>query len=157
MPPSLLHETSTSSPRERLRARRTTGRLYPVSERSEIVAAELTTPPDHVAHAMGLEDPAAQLIRRARVNLHADTPVTYSVSWLPADLREHVPELLQLERLPGGTIGGIADVTGRQVLSDCYRECARRATDIEAHYLRVTPGDPVLAGQNWWRLMQKPP
>ncbi|MGI9001874.1 MAG: GntR family transcriptional regulator [Pseudonocardia sp.] len=143
------HETSTYSPRDRLRAARTTGRLYPVSELSRIVAADLVESPEHVAHAMGTEQ-GAQVIRRARVNFHEDIAVTYSVSWLPGNLVEPVPELTTLERLPGGTIGRIAEVTGRTVLRDRYRECARRATVDEARHLGVTPGDPVLAGQNWW-------
>ena len=144
------HETSTYSPRDRLHAHRTSGRIYPVSERSEITSAGLAVPPEHVAQAMGVDDPNAQLIRRARVNLHGETPVTFSISWLPADLLEQVPELVQTERIPGGTIGRIAETTGRHVLRDCYRECARRATTEEAHRLHITEGDPVLAGQNWW-------
>lgn len=143
------HETSTYSPRDRLRASRNTGRLYPVSERSKIVAAEIVTAPEHVIQAMNIDD-NAQVIRRARVNLHGDTPVTYSISWLPEELINAVPELTTLERLPGGTIGRIAEATGRQILSDRYRECARRANEDEAKHLHVSTGDPVLAGQNWW-------
>lgn len=144
------HETSTYSPRDRLNASRTTGRLYPVSERSRIIAADLVTPPPHVADAMSIDNGDHQVVRRARVNFHEDTPVTYSVSWLPGDLIEAVPELTMLERLTGGTIGRIAEKTGRRVLRDCYRECARRATAEEATHLAVQSGDPVLAGQNWW-------
>lgn len=145
------HETSTYSPRDRLRASRTTGRLYPVSERSRITAADLVTPPPHVADAMNIDSEGnQQVIRRARVNFHGDTPVTYSVSWLPGNLIDDVPELTTIERLPGGTIGRIAERTGRRVLRDCYRECARRATEEEATHLAVQTGDPVLAGQNWW-------
>jgi DNA-binding GntR family transcriptional regulator len=144
------HETSTYNPRDRIRASRTTRHIYPPSEKSRIISAGIVTPPTHVSEAMHLNSDQPQAIRRERVNYHGETPVTHSVSWLPADLATAVPELVGTERIPGGTIGRIAEVTGRQVLRDCYRECARRATPDEAHHLNVQPGDPVLAGQNWW-------
>lgn len=144
------HETSTYSPRDRLKASRTIRHIYPPSEKSQILDATVVKPPQHVIEAMHLENENPLAIRRERINFHGDTPVTHSVSWLPADLAKTVPELIRPERIPGGTIGRIAEVTGRQVLRDCYRECARRATTTEAAHLKVQPGDPVLAGQNWW-------
>jgi DNA-binding GntR family transcriptional regulator len=142
--------TSTYTPRNRLRAMRgKAGRIYPPSERAEIVSAEVVRAPDRVAEAM-LLDLGAEVIRRERVTLHADQPVTYSISWLPGELAEQVPALVSTDRIPGGTVKAVEAATGRKVTHDTYRECARRATPTEATRLQVQAGDPVLAGENVW-------
>lgn len=142
-------ERSTLTPRDRLAAMGRTGRIYPHSERSEVVSAELVEAPDYVAEAMGKEA-GTRVVRRERVTFHEDTAVTHSISWMPGELAELVPELLSTERIPGGTVGAVRERTGRLVVRDTYRECARRATDVEAERLGVQAGDPVLYGQNAW-------
>jgi DNA-binding GntR family transcriptional regulator len=144
------HKTSTFSPHQRLRAQQDTSRAHPASDEARITAAGLATPPKDVAEAMSLDDPPPQLIRRARVHLFLNVAVEYSISWLPADLLEAVPELAEPHRIPHGTAGRIAEVTGRTVRRVCYRQCGRTATDEEAHHLGITPGSPILAGENWW-------
>jgi DNA-binding GntR family transcriptional regulator len=144
-------ETSTFTPRDRLNAMRRSGRIYPPSERADILAAELVPPPPHVAEAMAGEDgPPETVVRRVRVTYHSDRPVTVSTSWMPGDLAGPVPELVSTARIPGGTVGAVFERTGRAVVRDTYRECARRATHREADLLGVTTGDPVLHGQNTW-------
>jgi DNA-binding GntR family transcriptional regulator len=141
--------TSTFTPRDRLNAMSRSGRIYPPSERAVIISAEVVPAPDHVAEAM-LIPPGTPVVRRERVTMHDGTPVTHSISWLPGELAETVPALLDTGRNLGGTVTAITEATGRAVTHDTYRECARRATAHEARLLEIAEGDPVLAGQNTW-------
>ncbi|MDA8368602.1 MAG: GntR family transcriptional regulator [Nocardiopsaceae bacterium] len=142
-------ETNTYTPRDRLRAMKRSGRIYPHSEATRILAAAVVPAPEHVAAAMGIEE-GDQVVRRERVTLHGDVPVTHSVTWMPGELVDSVPELATTERIPGGTVGAVRERTGREVTRDTYRECARRATAEIAAALEVAEGDPVLYGQNTW-------
>ena len=144
-------ETSTYTPRDRLRAMRRSGRIYPPSDRTAVVSAEVMPAPAPVADAMGIE--AGDLVvRRERITYHGDKPVTLSVSWLPGELAEAASALLSTERLPGGTITVIREATGREVARDTYRECARLATPAEVTALGLPEGEPhaVLTGENTW-------
>lgn len=142
-------ESNTYTPRERLAAMRRSGRIYPASERAAIISAAVVDAPADIAEKMLIE-PGVPVIRRERVTLHGDTPVTYSVSWMPGELAEQVPALVATDRIPGGTVGAVEAATGRRVSRDTYRECARRATAKEASHLGVSEGDPVLCGENVW-------
>jgi GntR family transcriptional regulator len=63
---------------ERYQRANETGRIYPANERAEIVVAEATTAPDHVAQALDLPRPA-RVLRRQRVIYRDDrlTPRPY--------------------------------------------------------------------------------
>jgi len=144
-------QTNTYTPRDRLNAMRRTGRIYPPSDRAEIVSAELVPAPAHVADAMGI-DAGQQVIRRERLTYHADRVVQHSISWMPGDLAETVPALLSTERIAGGTMGAVREATGREVKRDAYRHSARLATPAERTALQL-PEDAehaLLAGDNTW-------
>lgn len=145
-------EHTTLTPHDRLQAATgRTKRIYPLSDRSQIVSSGLVAAPDYVAEAMEIKA-GTPVIRRERVTMHGEDAVTFSTSWLPGELAEAVPELVGLDRLPGGTVGVIAERTGRRVDpdNDSYRETARRASEVVAERLGVDPGAPVLYGQNFW-------
>jgi DNA-binding GntR family transcriptional regulator len=142
-------ETSHNSSRDRLRAIRATGRIYPPGERAVIKSAVLVPAPPEIADALGLE-PGADVIRRHRVTLRYDKPISASVTWLDGALAETAPRLLTTERLLQGTIGYIQEVTGREVARGVDQDSARAATDQDAEDLGVPAGSPVACGRNWW-------
>ncbi|WP_051030216.1 GntR family transcriptional regulator [Nocardia takedensis] len=145
-------EGSTYSPADRLRSVHRGRVIYPHGA-SKIISAEVIEAPQHVADAMGL-DAGDRVVRRERVTAHGDVPVTWSVTWMPAELVETVPELLDLAPIPGGqgTIGLVKERTGRfpKVGLDSYRQCAARATALIAERLGINEGDPILRGENSW-------
>jgi DNA-binding GntR family transcriptional regulator len=145
-------EHSTFSPADRLRSVHRGKVIYPHGA-SRIISAEITAAPQHVADAMSI-DPGDAVVRRERVTAHGDVPVTWSVTWMPAELAEAVPALLDLNPIPGGqgTIGAVKTATGRfpHVGLDTYRQCATAATALVADRLGVAEGDPVLVGENRW-------
>ncbi|MEV6297734.1 MULTISPECIES: GntR family transcriptional regulator [Actinomycetes] len=145
-------ENGTFSPADRLRSVQRGRVIYPHGA-SKIISAELTTAPQHVADAMGIE-PGDSVVRRERVTKHGDVPVTWSVTWMPGELAEAVPELLDLQPIPGGqgTVGLLKERTGRfpDTNADSYRQCAARATAEIAEHLGIAEGDPVLLGENRW-------
>lgn len=142
-------ETSTYTPRDRLRSMKRSGRIYPHSEETRILSAEVVPAPAYVIAAMGLTS-GASVVRRERVTLHGNVPVTHSVTWMLSDLAEIVPELSRAERIPGGTVTAVREATGREVARDTYRECATRASADIARALEVPEDAPVLYGQNTW-------
>jgi len=143
------HEHTSHAPRDRYYAAKRTGRIYPPSERAEVLASELMPAPAEVADALGVE-PGANVVRRRRVTHHSDLPVAVSTSWLPGDLAEAAPALLSTDRILGGTIGLVREATGREVTSGRDQVSARAATDDEAESLGVPPGSPVLYARTWW-------
>jgi DNA-binding GntR family transcriptional regulator len=144
-------ETGTYTPRDRLSAARRLHKIYPPSERSDVRAAEVVSAPEEVAERLEVEA-GTPVVRRERVTYHGDSPVTLSVSWMPGDLVDAVPELVSRERIPGGTVGLVAERTGRQVDADAdsFRVTGRAATAEEAEALGLSEGDPVLWGENVW-------
>jgi DNA-binding GntR family transcriptional regulator len=142
--------TTTHYPgRERLAASRTTGRIYPPGEHAVIKSAELVTAPRQIADALGLASDA-RVIRRHRVTYRGQTPISASITWLDGALAAAAPRLLTTERIIEGTIGYIAQVTGREAVSGLDQESARAATGQDAEDLGVPPGSPVACGRNWW-------
>jgi DNA-binding GntR family transcriptional regulator len=139
----------TYTPRDRIFATQRTGKIYPPSERAKVLAAEVVPAPPAVAEALGIE-PGVSVVRRERVTYHAEVPVTWSVSWMPGDLADLVPELVSTDRIPGGTVGRVAAVTGRKVTGGRDQLWARPAEASEAEVLGIEPGDAVLAGTNSW-------
>lgn len=142
-------EATTYSPRDRVQAAINHGKIYPPSERTRVVAAELVQAPPHVADALAVA-PRTPVVRRSHVTLHGDLPVTLSTSWLTADLAASAPALLRGSRIPGGTINLVRELTGRAVVTGQDQICARIATGDIARHLGVGEGAPVLYGVNWW-------
>jgi GntR family transcriptional regulator len=142
-------DLTTFTPRDRVQSAMARGKIYPPSERTKVIAAELVQAPEHVADALGI-DPRIPVVRRSRITLHGDLPVTLSTSWLPADLATAAPALLDTARIEGGTVGLIRELTGRKIVSGHDQLCARGATADVARDLSIGEGAPVLYGRNWW-------
>jgi DNA-binding GntR family transcriptional regulator len=136
-PPEVLHR----------RANRT-GKMYPPNQYGKIIAAEVTTAPDHVADALGLE-PGSEVIRRQRVTYEGQRPIAMSTSWYPGELAEDCPKLAEPGRMEGGTAGYVAERTGRTGTHGCDRVAGRLASAEVAQLLGLKEGDAVLAGNNW--------
>jgi DNA-binding GntR family transcriptional regulator len=134
---------------ERLRAARSTGRIYPPGEHAVILSAELVTAPPHVADALGLAE-GSPVIRRHRVTYRGDQPISTSVTWLDGALAGPAPRLLEAERIIEGTAGYVRQVTGREAVRGTDQDSARAATQQDAENLGVPAGSPVACGRNWW-------
>jgi GntR family transcriptional regulator len=84
------------SPQQRMRLTAT-----PTSQVTTVTAAGLVTAPDYIKPMFGLEAEGHQVIRREEVTRLADgTPHMLSVTWVHAQYRALVPELLAQEPLP---------------------------------------------------------
>jgi DNA-binding GntR family transcriptional regulator len=142
-------ETVQHSGADRLRAIAQTGRIYPADERAVITAADLVPATAAVADALGVE-PGAEVIRRHRVTLRNDVPVSASTSWFSGDLAAAAPLLLTAERIRSGTPGYIEQATGRAVAEGLDRYSAREATEQDAADLQVPVGSPIACGRNWY-------
>lgn len=142
-------ETMHHSGADRIRSIALTGRIYPPDERAVITAADLVPAPDGVAEALGVNS-GAEVIRRHRVTLRNDVPVSASTSWFSGDLAAAAPQLLTAERIRSGTPGYIEQVTGRAVTTGLDKYSAREATEQDAADLGVSVGSPVACGRNWY-------
>jgi len=143
-------EVVTYSPADRVRSMIDRGTIYPSSERTRIISAELVQAPDYISTALAVE-PRVPVVKRTRVALRRDLPVTLSTSWLSAELATAAPALLDATaRIPGGTIGLLRELTGRTVVGGQDQICARGADADVARHLGIGEGAPVLYGVNWW-------
>ena len=139
----LEQDQITRRARERYQRAEETGRIYPSNERAEILAAETTTAPDHVALALGLE-PSAPAVRRQRVTYRDDRPVELSTSWYTPAMAARAPRLTERERIHEGTVAYVEDVTGRRGRLARDRMLARLATPDECTMLALTAPAAVL-------------
>ena len=137
------------TPRDRMLAVRT-GRIYPPGEHARIVSASLVEAPGYVAEALGVE-PGSAVIRRHRVTLRGETPVSASTSWFAGDLAGAAPGLLVAERIRQGTPGYIEERTGRLMRHGHDQFTAGPADAGVAAELGVAEGTPVIMGRNWVR------
>lgn len=131
---------------ERYQRAREAGRIYPVGERAEIVAAELVeNPPANVVNALALSDGHA-VIRRRRITWNGDEAVEVSTSWLDAELAARAPRLLSTERILSGTVAYVEERTGRRATYARDRMSARAAGATDARDLRLGKSTaPVLS------------
>lgn len=143
-------ENNIFSPAGRLASVRRGRVIYPHGS-GRPLSAGLVEAPEDVATSMGIE-PGTLVIRRERITLNGETPVQWSISWLPGEFAEAAPELLELQSLPMGTIGVIQEKIGRfpTLGKDSYRHCAGTADTTAAERLEISEGTPVLFGENWW-------
>ena len=132
-----------------MRSIRTTGRIYPPNERAVIKSATLVPAPAEIADALGLP-PGTEVIRRHRITLRDDEPISASITWLDGKLAEVAPRLLTAERILHGTIGYIEEITGRKVARGVDKDSARAATQQDAEDLGVPAGSAVACGRTWW-------
>jgi DNA-binding GntR family transcriptional regulator len=115
---------------------RQTGRIYLPNERAQILRAELSDAPEHVAQALGLSE-GSSVVRRQRLTLRDDEPVELSTSWFAGETAEVAPRLLDAERILEGTLSYVEASTGRPATVARDRVSARLATDEERHLLRL--------------------
>lgn len=135
------------SPQAHLVSIQQTGRIYPRGDHARILVAELTAAPEPVALALSLPQ-GADVIRRHRITLRGETPISLSTSWFDGSLAEPAPLLLTAERLPQGTPGYIKEMTGREAVRGRDDLTARTVTPAEAELLRLESGSVVLTGIN---------
>jgi GntR family transcriptional regulator len=133
----------TRRARERYQRAEETGRIYPSNERAEILAAEATIAPDHVALALGLE-PSGPAVRRQRVTYRDERPVEMSTSWYTTTMVERAPRLTERERIQEGTVAYIEGATGRRGRLARDRMLARLATADECDLLALAAPAAVL-------------
>jgi GntR family transcriptional regulator len=143
--PSDLTAPPRRHPRVRGGYRRTdeTGLLYPTDERAEVLAAETTQAPEHVARALGLEL-AARVVRRQRVIRRGDDPVELSTSWYGGKIADRAPALAEPQRVMEGTLAYVERVTGRRGQLAADRMSARLATAEERSALALAEPAAVL-------------
>jgi GntR family transcriptional regulator len=120
-----------------------TGLIYPSDERAEVLVAETTEAPEHVARALGL-DVAARVLRRRRVTRRGDAPVELSTSWYDGKIADRAPALSQPERVLEGTLAYVERVTGRRGGVARDRMSARLATADERTVLDLIEPAAVL-------------
>jgi hypothetical protein len=129
-----------SSGAQRLDRGRRTASSWRGGERSEGHTATITTAPQEVAAALGIQ-PGDQVIRRTRIYRDQHGIVAHSTSWIPEVFAHAVPELVRGERLSGGTsLDLIARKTGRHAAKRTDITAARITTDEDAKLLGLEPG-----------------
>jgi GntR family transcriptional regulator len=139
----LAQDQITRRARERYQRAEETGRIYPDNERADILAAEITDAPDHVALALGLE-PGASVVRRQRLTFRDTRAVELSTSWYPAALADQAPRLIGEDRIHEGTVAYIEGATGRRGRLARDRMLARLATSEECSALTLPEPAAVL-------------
>lgn len=128
-----------SSGAQRLERGKRTGSSWGAGERSDGHTATITSAPQDVAAALGIE-PGEQVIRRTRVYRDRHGIVAHSTSWIPREFTQSVPELVRAERLKGGTsLDLIARRTGRHAVKRHDETAARIATAEDAKLLELQP------------------
>ncbi|MCP2337941.1 GntR family transcriptional regulator [Actinomadura rupiterrae] len=116
--------------RERYQRASQTGRIYPPSERAEIVSSEVVTAPAHVSEALTLPE-RARALRRQRTVFRDDRPVEISVSWYSEAVAERAPLLKDRARIRQGTVAYLEGATGRRARHGHDRVSARLASEAE--------------------------
>lgn len=125
------------------------GRVYGVDERAEIRSTEVVDAPADVAEALGVE-PSAPVVRRERVTLRGEQPVSMSVSWFRRVDASVAPALWTGERMRQGTFAYLAGILGTRVVSGREQVEVGRADEVEAVALAIEAGDPVLRSRTWF-------
>ncbi|MGX2995183.1 GntR family transcriptional regulator [Streptomyces sp. JNUCC 64] len=127
---------------ERYQTAVATGNIYTAGEYAEILVAELTEAPEHVATALGVEA-GASVVRRQRVTREGDKASAMSTSWFTTEVADAAPRLLQRERVREGTTRYVEMQTGRRPQTGRDWWTARLATDDELRVLGLTGPEAV--------------
>lgn len=114
-----------------------------------IKSSDLVPTPADIVDALGLTA-GAEVIRRHRVTLRDDKPVSASTTWMPGTLAADAPRLLTTERIIEGAVGYVGQVTNRKAVRGVDQASARAATEQDAEDLGVPTGSPVVCGRTWW-------
>jgi DNA-binding GntR family transcriptional regulator len=106
-------------------------------EESSGHTAGIVAAPEDVANVLGIAV-GDDVIRRSRVYRDAHGIVAHSTSWIPAEFRQVLPELVESKRLKGGlSLDLIAQATGREVVKRVDEESARIATKQDLKLLEL--------------------
>jgi GntR family transcriptional regulator len=144
-----LPSAVTTGP-DRLTMLRATGDGMRPGETVEVISSGLAAAPADVADALGVEE-GEQAIARRRIYRDDLGVVTVSTSWLPAELAEAAPELLQTDPLPLMTFGLVEQRTGRRAARRRDVVAIRPVPDDIAALLGVEAGREVLTMTNtYW-------
>ncbi|MFB8407534.1 GntR family transcriptional regulator [Streptomyces sp. NPDC055912] len=134
---TVVNQAPQLTGKDRAKAVRATGRIYPEGEYARIVSAELVPAPESVASVLGI-DAGAPAIKRVRITYGPDdAPRSASTSWYDGSFAEAAPDLLVPERIRAGSWryleqqAGITASKGRDVIT------ARLATEDDAELLSV--------------------
>ncbi|WP_327310138.1 GntR family transcriptional regulator (plasmid) [Streptomyces sp. NBC_01298] len=129
---------------ERVRRMLTTGRATRPGETSSLISSELAPADDAAAEFLGIEPGAPALRRRRRFSNEDGVVLAVSTSWLRAEVAQHIPALLETAPIPGGTIGAVRDVLGRQPGAEQTALLARLASADEAELLGLDLPEAVM-------------
>jgi DNA-binding GntR family transcriptional regulator len=125
------------------------GSLNPGTD-GEVAALDVRTerPPADAAMALGITDPARQVIVRRRLLAAADgTPVQFRISYLAAELAENTP-IAQPEALPDAWPTVLATCLGNQVRLARSHVTARHPNHEEAAALALASDAAVLVRED---------
>ncbi|QNE75057.1 UTRA domain-containing protein [Streptomyces finlayi] len=144
----LDHPAPMSSGAQRQDRGRHSGSSWGSGERSDSHQATMVSAPADVARVLDIE-PGSDVIRRRRVYRDRHGIVAHSTSWIPARYAELIPELVESERLTGGTsLQLIAKATGRPITHRIDTASARQLTPGDAELLELDstnpPAEPVV-------------
>ncbi|MGP3635698.1 GntR family transcriptional regulator [Streptomyces sp. 24-1644] len=144
----LDHPSPMSSGAQRQDRGRHSGSSWGSGERSDSHQAAMVSAPADVARALDIES-GSNVIRRRRVYRDRHGIVAHSTSWIPARYGRLIPELVESERLTGGTsLQLIAQATGRPITHRIDTASARLLTSEDAELLELDatkpPTEPVV-------------
>lgn len=137
------------SGRDRITSMLALGKVYPPSERSIILEAELCPAPPHVAEALGLMA-ADAVIRRPRVTSLDGVPYQLSTSWFNGAHADIAPLLLAPEPIPQGTAAYLAQQTGLAFFGRSQEQVWASTGREEVELIDLPVGTPVLCGCCWF-------
>lgn len=143
-----LPRTLTTGP-DRLQMLRATGDGLRPGERTEILSAEMTSAPSHVADALDI-DQGDDVVRRRRAYYDDQGIVALSTSWLAGHLADAAPELLVTQPLPKMTFGLIEERTGRRAVKRRDVVAIKPVPDDLSAVLAVDAGTPTLTMTNYY-------
>ena len=135
---------------DRLAMLRAGGDGFQAGERTEVLVSELVPAPDSIASALGVEE-GEDVIQRQRAYYDDQGVVALSTSWLPGNLSEAAPELLNVAPLPKMTFGLVEERTGRRAVKRRDVVAIRSIPEDVAEVLNVPPGSSGLTMTNcYW-------
>ncbi|WP_103544655.1 GntR family transcriptional regulator [Streptomyces sp. SM1] len=121
---------------------RRSGSSWGAGERSDSHQAAVVPAPADVASALDIA-PGSEVIRRRRVYRDRHGIVAHSTSWIPVRYGRLIPQLMESDRLTGGTsLQLIAQATGRPITHRIDTASARLLTPEDARLLELNPAQP---------------
>lgn len=121
---------------------RRSGSSWGSGERSDSHQAAVVPAAADVAGALDIA-PGSEVIRRRRVYRDRHGIVAHSTSWIPVRYGRLIPQLMESDRLTGGTsLQLIAQATGHPITHRIDTASARLLTPEDARLLELDPAHP---------------